>query len=301
MNRLKKLFDDVYIVDLTPPNYEMPFIFSYIVRTRDYLICIDQGPASQADKLKSIIGDMIGDRKLILIPTHIHLDHAGGLGLILEEVDNAVAYVHPRGLKHLVNPTKLWSMAVEALGDIADIWGAPEPAPNKALYSTEDGLKIRFNDYLLEIIFTEGHSSHHQSIFLHNLKAMFTGDSAGIYLPFLNYVMLSTPSKLDIYYHSLHKMLERNPKYLMFPHCGYTKDGNRKLMNYVTQLKYWFKVAKKVNYDREQFIKYISRFDEKFHKAIDYLSSSSVVFTLILRGISIFIRESINMDFDFGY
>lgn len=118
-----------------------------------------------------------------IIVTHIHLDHAGGAGLLLESCPNAKIVVHPKGAKHLINPSRLITGAKAVYGDKFDELFSPiVPVPeNRILIKNhEDTLRIG-PDSLLTFYDSPGHANHHFSIFDHKRNGMFTGDTLGIF------------------------------------------------------------------------------------------------------------------------
>lgn len=117
-----------------------------------------------------------------VIPTHVHLDHAGGVGLLMEALPNARALVHPRGLRHLVNPTALWLSALSVYGEeeMQRSYGKLVPVPAERADASHDGQVIHLAGRPLRLIDTPGHARHHHAIWDERSRSWFTGDTFGL-------------------------------------------------------------------------------------------------------------------------
>jgi glyoxylase-like metal-dependent hydrolase (beta-lactamase superfamily II) len=117
-----------------------------------------------------------------VIVTHVHLDHAGAAGAFLAACPNAKLVVHPRGARHLIDPTKLVQGSIAVYGEAAfrELYGEIVPAPAARVIEADDGFALDFNGRRLEFIDTPGHARHHYCI--HDLasNSLFTGDTFGI-------------------------------------------------------------------------------------------------------------------------
>lgn len=114
--------------------------------------------------------------------THVHLDHAGGAGKLMQALPNARAYVHPRGARHMIDPAKLikGSQAVYGEQAFGELYGDIEPIPAERVVVVEDGQAIQLAGRSLRVIFTEGHARHHYCLHDPASHSVFTGDSFGI-------------------------------------------------------------------------------------------------------------------------
>jgi len=289
---MEKLFDNCFTHDITPDSMKVRFISSYIIKGDRSFILVEEGAKSSLDKILNFLKmlDYNGEYLYIFV-THIHLDHAGSVASLLKRFESSIAYVHPRGVKHVINPERLWKSTYDALGYIAEIYGKPESAPPEKIKSTYDGEVLNIEGYRFKFIFTEGHASHHQSIYWEDYKAMFVGDSAGIYIPELNYIIPTTlyPVKLDLYIKSLKKMIEFKPEYLMYPHYGMVRDGYRRLNMHINQVIKWFEIAKDyINHDLNKYLEGLKEADEEFSKIfsrINKFPEIQLIMGLSLRGI----------------
>jgi len=117
-----------------------------------------------------------------LLLTHVHLDHAGGAGLLLRELPNATVYLHPRGAAHLIDPTKLiaGSQLVYGKARFAELYGQLVPLPAERVRVAADGEQVRLGERTLELIHTPGHALHHYAVVDAAHGSIFPGDTFGI-------------------------------------------------------------------------------------------------------------------------
>jgi len=117
-----------------------------------------------------------------LILTHVHLDHAGGAGALLQHLPNARVLVHPRGAPHMIDPTRLIAGATEVYGaeEMARSYGQIVPIPAERVVLAEDGGQIQLAGRTLMTLDTPGHARHHLCVWDARSRAWFTGDTFGL-------------------------------------------------------------------------------------------------------------------------
>lgn len=117
-----------------------------------------------------------------VIVTHVHLDHAGAAGALLQACPNAKLVVHPKGARHLIDPAKLvaGSMAVYGEAVFRELYGDIIPAPEERVIEADDGYRLDFHGRRLDFIDTPGHARHHFCVHDHASNSLFTGDTFGI-------------------------------------------------------------------------------------------------------------------------
>lgn len=117
--------------------------------------------------------------------THVHLDHAGGAGKLAALLPNAKVVVHPRGARHMIDPTQLVAGATAVYGEseMSNTYGEIIPIETSRVIQTQDGMKINLNGREFEFLDTEGHCRHHNCIFDTKSQSFFTGDTFGIAYP----------------------------------------------------------------------------------------------------------------------
>ncbi|MGH8299211.1 MAG: MBL fold metallo-hydrolase [Steroidobacteraceae bacterium] len=172
-----------------------------------------------------------------LLLTHVHLDHAGGAGLLMRELPNAVAVLHPRGAPHMIDPTKLVAGASVVYGAerFRQLYGDIVPMPAERVRVTQDGDRLRLAGRELEVLHTPGHALHHH-VFVDRAHAcMFTGDTFGISYRELDsprgaFIMpTTTPTQFDPeqLIASVERLLSYSPEAMYLTHFSRVTDVQR--------------------------------------------------------------------------
>jgi len=237
----------LYLIDLEVANIRN-FFASYVLKGKQVAI-IESGPTASISNLieglKAL--NVNPDEVEYVAVSHIHLDHGGGVGTLFKYLPKAKVIVHQRGAPHLVNPEKLWQQSKEVLGNIAEIYGKPEPVPEDRILVANDGTTINLGNSIgIQIVETLGHASHHLSYYEPLNQGIFPGDAAGIYLNEIDTIVPTTPApfRLDIALASLEKLVKLKPKVLYYSHFGKAPNAIVKLQTYAKQIKLWAKIAK---------------------------------------------------------
>lgn len=247
-----KLDDRIYLID--------GFDLDVANRTGTYVIqeealtLIETGPSPSVKYIKAglaALGHALDEIKYIIV-THIHLDHAGGAGLLLRECPNATIIVHPRGERHLINPKKLAAGARAVYGDsFSELFDPIVPVPEDRLLVKGEGdiLEIGPN-CTLEFWDTPGHAKHHISIYDPISNGMFTGDTVGVRYEQLvpNGVDLFLPSTSPNHFNpndmeaSIKRIRDKNLDRIYFGHFGMTQNIEEAL----NQVQSWLEVFMEV-------------------------------------------------------
>ena len=174
--------------------------------------------------------------------THIHLDHAGGVGDVAKAFPSATVYVHEKGARHLVDPTRLVRSAGMVYGDLLDsLYGRLEPTAPERIHVLEDGEDIVVSPTrVLTTVDSPGHAKHHLALHDSQSGILFVGD-AGVLRP-------ATPPPdfdLDLAITSLHKFVDRNPAEVALAHYGLVPDPIDTLHEAEGILRQWAEVAEK--------------------------------------------------------
>lgn len=213
------------LVDLDQPRRGYrEFLSCWVYQSEAVSFVVDPGPKSSIDHLLDMLADLgIKGLDFVLL-THIHLDHGGGSRQILDVFPEARLYCHQSGVKHMVDPAKLWQGSLGVLGDVAEMYGEPSPIPSERLV---DEAVLAEHD--IKVIPTPGHASHHVSFLCGDV--LFAGEAIGtqIELPGrMPYLRPSTPPRfmLDVALNSLDTLLalDPEPKYCAFAHYGMTPE-----------------------------------------------------------------------------
>ena len=114
--------------------------------------------------------------------THVHLDHAGGAGKLIQKLPNAKLVVHPRGAKHMIEPKKLIASAEGVYGKelFKQLYGNIEPVSQEKIILAKDAEQIEMQDRSFQLFYTEGHAKHHYCLYDELANAVFSGDSFGM-------------------------------------------------------------------------------------------------------------------------
>jgi glyoxylase-like metal-dependent hydrolase (beta-lactamase superfamily II) len=187
---------------------------------------IDPGPSTSLDSLRSALkakGMSLADVRHLLL-THIHLDHAGATGSLVKANPHIEVWVHDRGAKHLVDPTKLLSSAARLYQqDMDRLWGEFLPVPADRIRVLAGGERIVASGRELDVAYTPGHASHHVSFFDGASRVAFVGDTAGIRRGDGRYVLPPTPPPdidLEAWSESRTRILAWDPETLFLTHFG---------------------------------------------------------------------------------
>ena len=164
--------------------YSQDFAAIYLLRQNSKVAIIETGtnysvPVVENALMKS--GLTLLDVSYI-VPTHVHLDHAGGAGELMRQCVNARLVVHPRGARHLIDPSKLVAGAMTVYGEekFKEYYGEIIPIDANRVTEADDNFILDFDGRELRFIDTPGHARHHFCIWDKATKTMFTGDTFGV-------------------------------------------------------------------------------------------------------------------------
>ncbi len=280
---ITKIENHIYLIDVETAGIKN-FIASYILKGKQTAI-IETGPTSSIHNVLSGLKELnIKPEEIAYVAvSHIHLDHGGGVGTLLKFLPEAKVIVHQRGAPHLANPEKLWQQSLRVLGNIAEMYGKPEPIPEERIIAATDGLTFDLDDGIeLKVVETLGHASHHLSYYEPLTSIIFPGDAAGVYLNEIEVIVPTTPPpfRLDIALASLDKLIGLKPDVLCYSHFGKAYDAVGRLQTYVRQIKLWAKIAKEgieSGGGIEAIRRRIVENDEAMRKALPYIQNHPVL------------------------
>jgi glyoxylase-like metal-dependent hydrolase (beta-lactamase superfamily II) len=173
--------------------------------------------------------------------THVHLDHAGGVGHLVGVCPNATVYVHEIGAPHLVDPERLWAGTKQAVGDQIEYYTEPRPVPDHRIVELEDGDEIDLGDHTLEVAHAPGHAPHQVVFYDPAIDGVFTADAAGIYTPSTDELHVTSPPvnfDLDQALADVETIREFDPETLLYGHFGPQPLDDR-LDEYAEKLDAW--------------------------------------------------------------
>ncbi|HEX5167222.1 MAG TPA: MBL fold metallo-hydrolase [Thermomicrobiales bacterium] len=223
------LTNDTAIIDLSFQS--VPKVFAaYLLETSDGLALIETGPTSTVAALEAgveALGREMDDIRHLLV-THIHLDHAGAAGLLMQRNPQTRLFVHEIGAPHVIDPTNLVLSATRIYGDRMDqLWGEVLPVPADRVVAVSDGGTIDLGDRRVSVIYTPGHASHH--VAFHDLRTNMTvvGDVAGIRIPPSPDVLPPTPPpdiNVEHWHESVERLRKLAPLRMLLSHFGVVND-----------------------------------------------------------------------------
>jgi glyoxylase-like metal-dependent hydrolase (beta-lactamase superfamily II) len=229
-----EIADGIYAID-TGFRGQAGAVGAFLVVGPEGLGLVETGPTTvQANLLAGIrdAGHEIGDVRDVVV-THIHLDHAGGLGTLMRDQPQVRAWVHPVGLPHMLRPEKLIASATRIYGDQMDtLWGAFLPVPEDRVQPTEEGTPISLGGRAVVPWDTPGHASHHVALLDEQTGTLFTGDVAGVRMQGTTFpVPPLPPPDIDIaaWKRSIARMRELAPERLALTHFSVYDDVERHL------------------------------------------------------------------------
>lgn len=199
---------------------------------------VDVGTNSSVPYLLAGLAELGIAREAVdyVLLTHVHLDHAGGAGRLMQELPNARALLHPRGAPHMIDPTKLMAGSRAVYGErLEELYGMLVPIPAERVRAVEDGERVRLGGRTLELIHVPGHALHHYAVVDQAHRSIFTGDTFGISYRALDtergaFITPTTPpSQFDPDQHiaSIDRMLAYRPESMYLMHFSRVTDVAR--------------------------------------------------------------------------
>jgi glyoxylase-like metal-dependent hydrolase (beta-lactamase superfamily II) len=227
---VQALGDGIHVVDT---GFQRPrFDAAYLVVEDGRAAFVDTGTNHGVPRLLAALEALGLDRDAVdyVIPTHVHLDHAGGAGLLMQALPRARLVVHPRGAAHLTDPVRLTAGVRAIYGDeeFERSYGEIVPVPPARMLESADGWRLSLGGRPLEFLDTPGHARHHHCIWDAASRGFFTGDTFGIAYPELATakgswpVPAATPVQFDpeAMRRSIDRLLAYRPACVYVTHYG---------------------------------------------------------------------------------
>jgi glyoxylase-like metal-dependent hydrolase (beta-lactamase superfamily II) len=213
-------------------------------------VLIETGSQSSVPVLLAALGKVgVGPDDLAGIAvTHIHLDHAGGVGDVARAFPSATVYVHEKGARHLADPSRLIDSAARVYGPLLDsLYGRMDPTDATRLHVVADGEEIAVGPgRTLVAVDSPGHAKHHVGFHDSQSGVLFAGDAIGVRLPDAGVLRPATPPPdfdLDLALNSLRKFAARRPSALALAHYGLLESPEELLAEADDTLRQWAETA----------------------------------------------------------
>ncbi len=187
--------------------------------------------------------------------THVHLDHAGGAGTLMQALPNAKCVLHPRGARHMIDPTKLVAASKEVYGErrFNSLYGDLVPIPADRVIVVEDGDRLNLSGREFEFIHTPGHANHHYCIVDKVGSVIFSGDTFGMSYRELDtengaFIMpITTPSQFDpeAAHKSIDRLMSYQPRAIYVTHYSRVEGLTKLAADMHEQIDGYVSIAKK--------------------------------------------------------
>lgn len=224
------------------------FDASYLLIENGRAAFIDTGPNAAVPRLLAALESHGLERSAVdyVIPTHVHLDHAGGAGLLMQQLPNARLLIHPRGARHMIDPSALMEGVRAVYGiEVANRdYGELVPVSEARVTTTSDGMVVQLGGRPLRFMDTPGHAKHHHCIWDEASRGWFTGDTFGIAYPELHtprgpYVVpAAAPVQFDqeALHASVARLLGERPTLMYLTHYGAVSHPEQLSVQFLAQV-----------------------------------------------------------------
>lgn len=222
MTQVLQLTDDIYQFEPGPDNSSSAVFFV----SGERCAVIETGPAMMTPHIMegmSKVGRRPEDVAWIMV-THIHMDHAGGMGALARLLPGAKAVVHKEGARHMIDPTRLIAGTRQAFGeDFEKRFGAIQPVPETQLVAVAGGESFSLGGRELRIIDAPGHAPHHLCIFDTGSRGLFAGEALGSFHPGGGSVVPGAAPPAfdpDVALETMKRLEELQPAIVFYSHQG---------------------------------------------------------------------------------
>ena len=235
--KINKITEDLYFITLVPPMTGFDDFIGVWLKTGNPSYLIDVGPTVTSKMLLGTL-DEVGIKHLdYILITHIHIDHAGGIGNVSQAFPDTPIVCHPKAISHLKDPVKLWQGSLQTLGVMARSYGEITPVVNNPIIDA-----LYFSHENILPIITPGHAPHHISF--NTPFCLFAGETCGVHIKFgqgKEYMRPATPPKffLETSLNSIDLLIEQAPEKICFGHYGISDNAIDWLKTHKEQLGLW--------------------------------------------------------------
>jgi glyoxylase-like metal-dependent hydrolase (beta-lactamase superfamily II) len=223
MVNIEEVAEQTYRIEVLLPKVDTIFAVYFIHGTKG--IVIEPGPAATVPSIQEVMKRLGMKELAYIIPTHIHIDHAGAIGSLARLFPYAKVVLHPAGAKHAIDPSRLIESTKMAFGDdFENYYGPVLPVPESQVIVSEDEETIFIDDRELQVIYAPGHAPHHMAIFDQKTRGLFCGEALG--LPRTEAKSSPLPAAappsfdIEVYLATMERLKELHPRILFYSHDG---------------------------------------------------------------------------------
>jgi len=240
---VKKFNNNIYQIDVFMENKSGRMSCYYIDSSNPILV--EVGPSNSFPYLIASLESLGINEVSRSAMTHLHLDHIGGIGHLVEKYKEHFVYIHELGLKHLPDPQRLWKAVSEVYTEewLSTNWGQIKPTPLKNIRSLKDRDLIDLgNGRQLEAIYGPGHAKHHYTFYDEYSKTLFMGDTLGLIYPHGNFVQPNLPPpdfNKEILLNTLDDLEKLDLEYLALAHFGIHENPYELISNGKKSIETW--------------------------------------------------------------
>ncbi|HZR34605.1 MAG TPA: MBL fold metallo-hydrolase [Nevskia sp.] len=211
----------------------------YLLRSGDRYAFVECGTSHSVPGLLRVLEHrgIAPEQVAYVMPTHVHLDHAGGAGLLMSRLPQAQLVMHPRGARHMIDPSKLIEGASAVYGPaaVASMYGEILPVPESRVIVADDNFKLDFGGRQLLFLDAPGHARHHYAIWDAESRGIFSGDVFGLSYretdgpqgPFLFPTTTPVQFEPEAWQRTLDRFLALDPAWVYLTHYGRVGDVGR--------------------------------------------------------------------------
>lgn len=255
MTGFTPLAQDIYCLDAFYIRAQVAAI--YLVRQADEVAIIETGTCHSIDNVLHTLAELGIAKSQVkyVIPTHVHLDHAGGASEMMKHFSQASLIVHPRGARHMTDPAKLIAGSIAVYGEkkYHRLYGDITPIAKDRVLVANDLDRFELGSRALVFIDTPGHARHHFCIYDEQSAGVFTGDTFGLSyhsMKNLQRGLIPTTPPVQFDPDALHRSIERimafKPKKLYLTHFGEYLDPARQLSSFNDWIDDYVKICRQI-------------------------------------------------------
>ncbi|MBT8340591.1 MAG: MBL fold metallo-hydrolase [Desulfatitalea sp.] len=235
--RIHRVDASLYLIDLPVSLKGFEGFITTWVFTGGPVVVVDVGPSSGSECLRRALDDIGVTRPDAFLLTHIHLDHAGGIGHLSQAFPQTPIICHPKAVKHLADPQRLWEGSIKTLGNVAEGYGAMIPVANPLIVPADE-MQLPG----LTALPTPGHAPHQYSYLITDV--VFAGEAGGVCISLENggcYMRPATPPRffMETCLESIDRLLAAGPERICYGHVGMQPDARKMLHTHREQLVRW--------------------------------------------------------------